>query len=98
MAKPGTTSASAGAEDEGNGGFVDELASKYRANEFPGNGLAEQLGRTFEARGFLTVEISEDPQRDDLRDRLRELGRQSASIERPQGTLADAVAREFDQE
>ena len=35
--------------------------------------LAERLGRTFEARGFLTVEIAEDPEREDLRRKLEEL-------------------------
>ena len=32
--------------------------------------LAERLGRTFEARVFLTLAISEDPERDDLRHEL----------------------------
>ncbi len=35
--------------------------------------LAEQLGRVFEARVFLTLEISEDPNREDLRHDLRRL-------------------------
>jgi tetratricopeptide (TPR) repeat protein len=56
-------------------------------------GIAEKLGRTFEARGFLTVEISEDPERSDLRIRLLELSQKSALVERPVGNLADAVAR-----
>ncbi len=57
--------------------------------------IAEKLGRTFEARGFLTVEIAEDPERADLRLRLLELTRKSALVERPVGILADAVAREL---
>jgi tetratricopeptide (TPR) repeat protein len=57
--------------------------------------IAEKLGRQFEARGCLTVEISEDPDRGDLRILLNELSRRSASVERPVGTLADAVAREL---
>jgi thioredoxin-like negative regulator of GroEL len=36
--------------------------------------LAEQLGRVFEARVFLTLEISADPDREDLRHNLRRLG------------------------
>ena len=36
-------------------------------------GLAEALGRRFEARGFLTIATSEDPARADLRQRLRQL-------------------------
>ncbi len=36
-------------------------------------GLAEQLGREFEARVFLAVAISEEPERDDLRQDLRRL-------------------------
>jgi tetratricopeptide (TPR) repeat protein len=37
--------------------------------------LAEQLGRRFEARAFLTVAISEEPHRRDLRQDLRRLNR-----------------------
>jgi len=36
--------------------------------------LAARLGRKFEARGFLTLAISEDPSRDDLRHDLQRLG------------------------
>jgi tetratricopeptide (TPR) repeat protein len=35
--------------------------------------LAEKLGRMFEARGFLTIELATDPTRDDLRARLKRL-------------------------
>jgi enediyne biosynthesis protein E4 len=55
--------------------------------------LADQLGRTFEARGFLTIEIAEDPARDDLRSRLLELNHKSRAVENRTETLADAVAR-----
>ena len=46
--------------------------------------LAEQLGRRFEARVFLTLAISEDPDREDLRHDLERLGRVRQS--RPPGT------------
>ena len=36
--------------------------------------IAERLGRIFEARVFLSLAISEDPDRDDLRHDLRQLG------------------------
>ena len=55
--------------------------------------LAGQLGRTFEARGFLTIEIAEDPARDDLRVRLLELNHKSRAVEHRTESLADAVAR-----
>jgi enediyne biosynthesis protein E4 len=54
--------------------------------------LAEQLGREFEARAFLTMAISEDPKREDLR---RDLTRLSPSQERftHRGqTLAEVLA------
>jgi enediyne biosynthesis protein E4 len=35
--------------------------------------LAEALGRPFESRAFLTIAVSEDPARTDLRERLRQL-------------------------
>ena len=55
--------------------------------------LADQLGRTFEARGFLTIEIAEDPAADDLRVRLLELNHKSRAVEHRTESLADAVAR-----
>jgi hypothetical protein len=42
--------------------------------------LAEQLGRRFEARVFLTIAISENPDRDDLRRDLARLNHASASV------------------
>ena len=47
--------------------------------------LAEQLGREFEARAFLTLAVAENPDREDLR---RELGRliQSHGSGRSNGT------------
>jgi tetratricopeptide (TPR) repeat protein len=44
--------------------------------------LAEQLGRRFEARAFLTVALSEDPGRDDLRRDLARLN-EARAISRP---------------
>jgi tetratricopeptide (TPR) repeat protein len=40
--------------------------------------LAGALGRTFESRGFLTIAVSEEPRRADLRQRLRQLNSGSA--------------------
>lgn len=44
--------------------------------------LAEQLGRRFEARAFLTIALSEDPARDDLRRDLERLGATPATVDR----------------
>jgi enediyne biosynthesis protein E4 len=57
--------------------------------------LAEQLGREFEARVFLTVAISEEPERDDLRQSLRRLMSQSSKTVALRGqTLAEVIANE----
>ena len=60
--------------------------------------LAEQLGRGFEARVFLTLAISEDPERDDLRRNLRRLSVSPSIIPTHRQTLAefldDRVARD----
>jgi tetratricopeptide (TPR) repeat protein len=42
--------------------------------------LAERLGRRFEARGFLTLAIADDPQRADLNQDLERLSRASATV------------------
>ncbi len=56
-------------------------------------GIAERLGRTFEARAFLTLAIAEDPDRQDLRRALERVDRGSAVATRSRGkTLADLVA------
>jgi thioredoxin-like negative regulator of GroEL len=54
--------------------------------------LAEQLGRAFEARVFLTVALSEDPEREDLRHDLRRLSRRSATVADRGQTLAEVLA------
>jgi tetratricopeptide (TPR) repeat protein len=54
--------------------------------------LAEQLGRVFEARVFLTLAISEDPDRDDLRRNLERLNPGPARITEHRQTLADLLA------
>lgn len=80
---------------------IDHLRARYKklydrnqplrdAEEMAG--LAERLGRTFEARGFLTVAISDEPDRDDLRQNLRRLTSQGSR--RPVGpgrTLAEFI-------
>ena len=61
--------------------------------------LAEQLGREFEARAFLTVAISEDPEREELRyDLGRMSSRSSATIAARRPTLADVLAHELGNE
>jgi tetratricopeptide (TPR) repeat protein len=57
--------------------------------------LAEQLGRTFEARGFLTVAIAEDPDRDDLRHDLERLSRRRAAAVARGQTWAEVLADEL---
>jgi hypothetical protein len=57
--------------------------------------LAEQLGREFEARVFLTVTISDEPERDDLRQSLRRLMSQSSkTVALRRQTLAEVIANE----
>jgi hypothetical protein len=53
--------------------------------------LAERLGRTFEARAFLTVAISEDADRRDLWRDLARLGSSPRAIIAPGRTLAEVV-------
>jgi thioredoxin-like negative regulator of GroEL len=57
--------------------------------------LAEQLGRRFEARVFLTVAIAADPDRDDCRRKLATLDRRSGTLGGPDRTLADLLAPEL---
>jgi hypothetical protein len=56
--------------------------------------LAEQLGRQFEARAFLTLAISADPDREDLRRDLARLGEGAARVAHDARTLVDVVARQ----
>ena len=58
-------------------------------------GIAKRLGRTFEARAFLTVEISEDKGREDLRRDLERLSRRSPIAPARGRTLAEVLAREL---
>jgi tetratricopeptide (TPR) repeat protein len=58
--------------------------------------LAEQLGRRFEARAYLTVAIAADPDRDDLRRDRDRLNRLDRSRQEPGRTLADVLAAELD--
>jgi thioredoxin-like negative regulator of GroEL len=57
--------------------------------------LAEQLGREFEARGFLTVAISEDPERENLRRDLRRMSQRSETVGERGQTLAAVLAHEL---
>jgi thioredoxin-like negative regulator of GroEL len=57
--------------------------------------LAEQLGREFEARVFLTVAISDEPGRDDLRQSLRRLtSKRSKTIASRGQTLTEVIEHE----
>jgi tetratricopeptide (TPR) repeat protein len=58
--------------------------------------LAEQLGRRFEARAFLTVAIMDDSDRDDLRRHLDRLKQDARTIEEPGRTLADLLVADLD--
>jgi tetratricopeptide (TPR) repeat protein len=57
--------------------------------------LAEQLGRRFEARVFLTLAISEDPDRKDLRPDLERLSSRPAMVAEHGRTLAEVLADEL---
>jgi hypothetical protein len=57
--------------------------------------LAWQLGRTFEARAFLTLALSERPEREDLRRDLARLSPGALSVAEHPQTLAEALAREL---
>jgi enediyne biosynthesis protein E4 len=57
--------------------------------------LAEKLGRTFEARAFLTLAVAENPDRADLPQVLERLIRSRAPGAPPAETLAQAVANEL---
>jgi enediyne biosynthesis protein E4 len=56
--------------------------------------LAEQLGRGLEARGFLTVAISEHPDREDLRRDLQRLCQSPRPLAHRGQTLAEVLAHE----
>jgi len=61
--------------------------------------LAEQLGRGFEARAFLTVAVAVDPDRDDLGSELVRLNKQAKiTTNEPERTLAGLLAPELDAE
>jgi enediyne biosynthesis protein E4 len=55
--------------------------------------IAQQLGRTFEARAFLTLALAEDPDRDDLRRELDRMRPRLARDARTGSTLADVIFR-----
>jgi tetratricopeptide (TPR) repeat protein len=57
--------------------------------------LAEKLGRTFEARAFLTLAVAENPDRADLQQALERLIRSRSPGAPPAETLAQAVANEL---
>jgi tetratricopeptide (TPR) repeat protein len=58
--------------------------------------LAERLGRSFEAKVFLTVATKVDPHRDDLARDLSRLKQNRDTSRRMQGTLAAAIASRLD--
>jgi enediyne biosynthesis protein E4 len=57
--------------------------------------IAGRLGRTFEARAFLAVEISQDPEREDLRRSVEDLSKNSVPAPKRARTLAEVVAHEL---
>jgi tetratricopeptide (TPR) repeat protein len=58
--------------------------------------LAERLGRRFEAAGFLTLAISAEPRREDLRRRLALLVPSRVPVAHPGRSLAELLADEPD--
>jgi enediyne biosynthesis protein E4 len=54
--------------------------------------LAEQLGRLFEAKAFLSLAVATRPNRDDLRAALARLEHRGTAIGHPGQTLADVLA------
>jgi tetratricopeptide (TPR) repeat protein len=60
--------------------------------------LAEQLGRTFEARVFLTLAIAEHPDRPELRHDLTRLASSPTAVAHDGRTLAEVVGLEPDDE
>jgi thioredoxin-like negative regulator of GroEL len=84
---------------------IDRLRSRYETlhqrnqpirNAVELARLAEQLGRVFEARVFLTLEISEDPNREDLRHDLERLSPRPVTVPARGRSLADLLAVERD--
>jgi thioredoxin-like negative regulator of GroEL len=55
-------------------------------------GLAEQLGRPFEAKAFLALAVAVDPHRADLRRDLSRLSQQATSLGEPPPTVAGLLA------
>jgi tetratricopeptide (TPR) repeat protein len=58
--------------------------------------LAERLGRECEARGFLTVAISDDPNREDLRHDLERLSQSPATVAKRGQTAPEVLAHKLD--
>ena len=87
----------------GRGAETDRLRARYaqlheRTQPFRDAeelaGLAERLGRSFEARAFLTLAVSENPDRQDLRLELRRLSRAQPPASAHRRTLAELLAVE----
>ena len=57
--------------------------------------LAEQLGRQFEAKVFLTIAVATGPDHHHLRDQLVRASQDVRTIESPGGNLADLLAKEL---
>jgi enediyne biosynthesis protein E4 len=58
--------------------------------------LAERLGRKFEARGFLTLAIADDPGREDLRRGLEQLSQGLATVAERGQSVPDVLAHKRD--
>ena len=59
--------------------------------------LAERLGRQFEARGFLTLAILDDPNREDLRRDLERLPQNPATVAEHGQTVSEVLGDKLDQ-
>jgi len=60
--------------------------------------LAERLGREFEARGFFTVAISDDPNREHLRHDLERLSQNRAAVAERGQTVSEVLAHKLVQQ
>jgi hypothetical protein len=79
---------------------LDPLRSRYRElflriqpvrNAMVMSGIAEQLGRAFEAKAFATLAVVAEPDRGDLRARLARIDRRQTAIAAPGQTLAERL-------
>ena len=83
---------------------LDPLRSRYNElflciqpvrNAMEMTRIAEQLGRSFEARAFATLAVARDPDREDFRAILARIEQRQTPIAERGRTLAQLLAREL---